>query len=89
MDSVFCCRPVRVHSGVLRLLLRGVAVYNIVRCGGTGFTFGAPGSSPGPVTATRASVFHPSFFGREKARPTPGLWWLAGSPGWNSDVKDS
>ena len=33
--------------GILRSLVRGVAVYNIVRCGQTGFAFCALGSSLG------------------------------------------
>ena len=49
MDSAFCFRPMRVHWDILRLLLRGVAVYNIVRGRQTGFAFCARGSSLGLV----------------------------------------
>ena len=55
MDSVSCCRPVRVHLGGLRLLVRSVAVYNILRCGQTGFAFCEFGSSLGLAVWVGAS----------------------------------
>ena len=60
------------------MLLRGVAVYNIVSFCQTGFAFRALGPSLGLVARVRASGSSLLVFGSKEARRTPGLLYFRG-----------